>query len=220
MDSFGSEEEAMTDSPGAERLTPDDVPEAVAVLCAAFADYPVMRYTLADTGADYDDKLRALIGFFCEKRLVRGWPVLGVRAGGRIGGVALINEPGTDPAPDEFAQLRAELEAAIGPAALERFMRYENESDLDAPAEPHHFLGVLGVHPEMQGRGLARPLMDELARMAERHPASTGVCLNTEDPGNVPLYEHFGYRVIGRRRIDALETWCMFRQNRDPAVNA
>jgi GNAT superfamily N-acetyltransferase len=196
----------------AERLAHDDADEAIDALCAAFADYPVMRYALADAGEQYDQRLRAMIGFFCRKRLVRGWPVLGVRVDGRVAAAALINEPDGGPTPQEVEDLRDELVEAIGDDAHRRFMRYETESDVDAPQEPHHFLGVLGVHPEHQGKGLARILLDELARMCDEHPDSTGICLNTEDPANVPVYEHMGYRTLGQRRIDDdLETWCMFR---------
>jgi len=198
-----------------ERLTSANGDEAIETLCAAFYDYPVMRYTLADAGDDYDDKLRALIGFFCNKRLVQGWPVLGCRAEGRVAGVALVNEPGMTPDATLVERLRTELAAAIGDEALNRFQRYEDESDLDAPPEPHHFLGVLGVHPDLQGSGLARPLLDEIAAMSEAHPESTGVCLNTEDPANVPFYVHMGYRTLARRTIDTLQTWCMFRPGAD-----
>jgi GNAT superfamily N-acetyltransferase len=194
-----------------ERLTQGDAGEAIDVLCAAFADYPVMRYVLADAGTRYDDRMRDLFGFFCNKRLARNWPVLGVRVDGQLAAVALISEPGGAPPPPELEALRAELAASIGDEALARLERYEEESDVDAPQEPHHFLGVLGVRPGNQGRGLARILLDELARMCAAHPESTGVCLNTEDADNVPLYEHMGYRVLGRRTIDSLETWCMFR---------
>jgi hypothetical protein len=41
-----------------ERITADEKDAAVGVLCKAFRDYPVMRYTLTDAdAADYDDQL-------------------------------------------------------------------------------------------------------------------------------------------------------------------
>ncbi len=193
------------------RLTRENTAEAVEALCAAFVDYPVMRHVLADSGADYDDHLRALVGFFFNKRLVRDWPLLGVRADGELAAAALISEPGSHPAPPEVERLRADLAATIGDAAWQRLEHYERESDLDAPAEPHYLLGVIGVRPANQGRGLARILLEELVKMSERHPGSTGVCLNTESPGNVSFYEHMGYHVVGHRTISDLETWCMFR---------
>lgn len=42
---------------------------ALNVLCAAFHDYPVMRYVIGEADSEYDEKLRELIGFFVEARL-------------------------------------------------------------------------------------------------------------------------------------------------------
>ena len=54
-------------TPAVERLAPGEAPEAVAVLCEAFHDYPVMRHVLG--GADgYDDRLARLVTFFCAAR--------------------------------------------------------------------------------------------------------------------------------------------------------
>ncbi len=195
------------------RLTQADADEAVAALCAAFADYPVMRYVLGDAGERYDERLADLIGFFCFKRLLRDWPVLGVRAAGDVAGVALVSKPGGASPLPEIDALRADTAAKIGATAWERLERYETESDKDAPGEPHYFLGVIGVRPEYQRTGVARILMDELARMSEADPESCGVCLNTESAANVAFYEHMGYRAIGNRVIDSLETWCMYRPN-------
>ncbi|MGD8328706.1 MAG: GNAT family N-acetyltransferase [Acidobacteriota bacterium] len=196
-----------------ERLNADDAAQAIACLSAAFADYPVMRYTLADAGDGYDEGVRALMSFFCNKRLVRGWPVLGVRDNEKVIAAALISEPSGEP-PPALAALRDDLQERIGSDAIARLELYERDSGLDAPAAPHYFLGVIGVHPDHQGRGLARILLEDLARMSESHPSSTGICLNTEVAENVPFYEHMGYRVIGHRRVETLETWCMFRPDR------
>ena len=70
---------------------------------------------------------------------------------------------------------------------------------------------MIGVRPEHQGESLARILMDEVARMSASHPGSTGVNLNTEVESNVSFYEYLGYRTLGRRTVDDMETWCMFR---------
>jgi hypothetical protein len=38
------------------------------------------------------------------------------------------------------------------------------------------------------------------------------VTLSTEDPKNVPVYQHVGYGVVGQARVtDDLETWFFFR---------
>lgn len=194
-----------------EDLTTEDADDAIGVLCVAFADYPVMRHVLADAGPLYGGHLRALVGLFFNKRMLRGWPVLGVRVDGELAAAALISPPGDAPVPPAVEALRAEVAAHIGAAAWRRLGEYEEESGLDAPEASHYYLGVIGVRPKNQGQGLARVLLDELAIMSERHPDSTGVCLSTESAANVSLYEHMGYRTLGHRTVDGLETWCMFR---------
>lgn len=42
-------------------------------------------------------------------------------------------------------------------------------------------------------------------------PISTGVSLTTEDPGNVPLYERFGYEIVGRIGVGNFDSWSFFR---------
>jgi hypothetical protein len=44
------------------------------------------------------------------------------------------------------------------------------------------------------------------------------VTLNTEDPNNLKLYEHFGYEILGHVQVsEALETWGLFRP--DEVIN-
>jgi hypothetical protein len=47
--------------------------------------------------------------------------------------------------------------------------------------------------------------------MSETDPGSAGVSLTTEVPENVGLYEHFGYRVVGRAPVGDFQSWSMFR---------
>ncbi len=64
------------------------------------------------------------------------------------------------------------------------------------PHEPHWYLSMLGVDPACQGRGLGSALLKAgLARCdAEGLPAY----LESSNPKNVPLYERFGFEVLGR----------------------
>ena len=61
-----------------ERLNRADKEEAVCVLASAFYEYPVMRYVLKSAGEKYESDLKALMGFFCESRLTRNFPLLGI----------------------------------------------------------------------------------------------------------------------------------------------
>jgi GNAT superfamily N-acetyltransferase len=192
-----------------QRLSRENKSEVLAVLMAAFHDYPVMRFVLRSTGDEYENHLRALVGFFCEVRLVRNWPVLGIRSGDSLVAAALVNEPVIDllALPEEpLKQLRAD----IGEEAYNRLATYEEESSKGEPKKPHHFLGMIGVHPDYQGKGYAGALLNAVKDMSAADARSTGVSLSTENPANVVLYEHFGYRVFAEVDIDELHSWFMF----------
>jgi ribosomal protein S18 acetylase RimI-like enzyme len=194
-----------------ERLTRADKTEAVEVLASAFEDYPVMRFVLRDAGEAYPSHLRALVGFFCELRFTRGYPILGVRDDGRLAAVAGINEPEPDPWPPALRQRHDELAELVGRDAVRRLDAFEQASSRHEPAEPHYYLGIIGVRPDAQGRGHARALIEELRRMSDAHARSTGISLSTERAENLPFYRHLGFEVIGESEVENLRTWCLFR---------
>jgi len=193
-----------------EKLTRQNKSEVVSVLSAAFHDYPVMRFVLKSTGENYEKDLNALVGFFCEVRLTRNWPVLGIRnEDGTLVAAALVNDVVLNPLalPEQPLQL---LKETIGDEAYERLVAYENQSSIGEPKILHHFLGMIGVHPHYQKKGYAGALMDYVKEMASKNPESNGVCLSTEIPWNVHFYEHYGYRVISEADVGELHSWCMF----------
>lgn len=193
-----------------ERLTRENKPEVVSVLSAAFHDYPVMRFVLKSTDAEYEKDLNALVGFFCEVRLTRDWPVLGIRAeDGSLAAAALVNDVLLNPLPLPEQPLQ-QLKETIGDDAYQRLVAYELQSSIGEPKVLHHFLGMIGVHPNFQKKGYAAALMNFVKEMASKNSESNGVCLSTEIPWNVRFYEHHGYRVISEADVGDLHSWCMF----------
>jgi ribosomal protein S18 acetylase RimI-like enzyme len=63
------------------------------------------------------------------------------------------------------------------------------------PHEPHWYLSMVGVDPARQGMGLGSAMLKAgLARVdADGLPAY----LESSNPRNVPLYERFGFEVMG-----------------------
>lgn len=191
-------------------LTRADQPELIAMLRAAFYDYPVMRFVLQhSTGNDYERHLDALIEFFCAIRFARSFPALGIRTNGELVAAALVNEPTPEPRPLPVLELE-QLKSVIGEEADERLVQYETQSSIPEPAAPHHLLGMIGVHPAHRGKRYAGVLLKAVEEIAVNDSNSAGVFLNTEDPANVPFYEHFGYQVIGEVDIGNLHSWCLF----------
>jgi GNAT superfamily N-acetyltransferase len=185
--------------------------DIVGTLCDAFCDYPVMRYVLRDAADDYDARLSALIGYFTHGRTSREWPVLGVLERDRLLAVASSNPPRPAPPSPSLQEVYRRLCEELGGDAIARLDAFGAAAEPLLPLEPHYYLGMLGVRREAQGRGCARLLLDALHEMSAQDPASAGVVLTTETPTNLTLYEHFGYRVLGRIRVEELQSWTLFR---------
>lgn len=188
---------------------------AVDVLCHAFADDPLMRYLFAVSTSSYQQSAQEMFRFSCEVRLLLGWSLFGcLDANGRLVGVAGVTLPEETPWPASLTAVYDELKACIGPRTTERIERYAEQAEGRRPAEPHYMLGVLGVHPDAQGAGYGRALVNAVQELSEAHPTSTGVWLDTENPRNVSIYERLGYHVLNQVQLDEVTIWLMFRPNR------
>lgn len=197
------------------RLTADEAPLAMDVLADAFAGYPVMRWVLGTDAPPEDPSLRRLVHLFVMARVLREDVILGAEQDGAVVGIATVTLPREREQPPAFQALKDEVWRELGDAARERYEAYGRAAARHAVEAPHHHLNMIGVRRERRGRGLARPLLEAVHGLEDGDPASAGVSLATEVERNVRLYEHFGYRVLGRAtagsRGAGLETWAMFR---------
>lgn len=195
-----------------ERLEAHTRNDVVEVLVESFWDYPVMKFVLRDSSAEYPRHLRAVVGYYTDLRFARGGPVLGTRADGELAAVTLIDVPGGSLSSETKATLGAELRRVIGDSAWNRLETFEAASKKLEPTYPHHFVGMIGVRPEHQGKGLSTLLMDEVTRMSKADPESVAVCLSTEAPSNLPFYAKLGFEITGETSVDTLHTWFLAKQ--------
>lgn len=203
----------MTETPLI-RVSPERAPEVVAALCDAFHDYPVMRYVVGDAGEAYDDRLDALVGMFVSARVLLEDPILAIEDAGQVVAVATTTPTGERRTHPDFPARREAVWKILGDSAKARHEGLIEVWDRFNVPGLHLHLNMLGVRRSHAGRGLGRRLLDEVHAMSRRDPDSTGVTLSTEDPKNVPLYQHIGYEIIGHSRvIDDLETWSFFRRD-------
>lgn len=188
--------------------------ETVEVYARAFAGDPLMRHLFPDHGPENLDPLRALFCLAYEFRRIRNEPLKGILENDRLVGAAAIALPDPTETPVELDAVLAAFERSVGAEAAARLRRYGEIGDAHRLDPPHLYLVCLAVHPEAQGRGYGRMLLEETQRLSESHPTSTGVALDTENPANVALYEHVGYHVVSQDHIDNIPIWYLFRPNR------
>lgn len=200
-------------SPRVTSLRHADIPEVVAVLCAAFRHYPVMRYVLGPASAS--DGLQRLVGLFVSARRFRDETFVGVRSGERLLAAGMVSASPERPVPGALRDLQRSTWAYLGDDARVRYERFVLAASPLVPETPHLHLNMIGVHPDAQGRGLGRAILDHVHRLSLDDPTSAGVGLSTEVAANVALYRHVGYECLGFARVEeAFTTWAMFR--RDP----
>jgi len=78
---------------------------------------------------------------------------------------------------------------------------------------PHWYLSLIAVEPDLQGQGigslLLKPMLARLDR--ELQPCY----LETQNPGNVSMYEHYGFRTLEEFLPDGGPAgWAMLREPR------
>ncbi|MFV1981611.1 MAG: GNAT family N-acetyltransferase, partial [Rhodothermia bacterium] len=166
----------QTDQTRIDELTPDDRGDIIDVFVDAFHDYPVFTYILKDAGGEeYERHLRLLIGFFVDARLMRGWPVLGIREDGDLAAVILVSDPEFKPGPKALNAVYDELRSEVGDDALARLEDFDSASASYEPKAPTYFVGMVGVNPSNQGRGYGRMLMERVEELSRSRPESVGV---------------------------------------------
>ena len=204
-------------------LSFDHVVEVVSVMTDACHDYPVMRHILGPDApgiSPYPVRLHRLVQLFVSGRAYRNEPMMGVRGdNGVLVGAAAMTPPASADPPPAFIALRESIWAELGTEARRRHDAYAAVANFFADMGPHHHLDMIGVRRSHQGLGLSRTLLAAVHDVGYADATSSGTSLTTELATNVPLYEHFGYRVQGHARVtSSLETWGMFRPRAAGAV--
>lgn len=188
-----------------------DLDPVVHCLVAAFAADPITGFLLG-SGPGYADRLRAFFSLLLRARLALGSPVLVARGAEGVLGAAMGNPASPSSWPDHLEQEWSGLES-LAPGFDERAARYEQVAERCKPAVPHYYLGVIGTHPDMQGRGIGNQLIRSFCDLSAADPESGGVYLETANPSNVRFYQRAGFAVTGEGSLGTGNLWCMFHRH-------
>jgi GNAT superfamily N-acetyltransferase len=192
------------------KLTLDDVPRIAKALARAFEDDPVMSWIFRDD-SERIARLERAFGLF----LRRIWlPQDECYATDRLFGAALWLPPNKWHL-GAAAQLRLlpSMVATVGRnivrlGAVLQFIEKRH------PSEPHYYLAVLGVEPELQGRGFGGALMQPVLAGCDRD--GIPAYLESSKRRNVVLYERHGFEVVEEEQLPrgGPPIWRMWRAPR------
>jgi GNAT superfamily N-acetyltransferase len=168
--------------------TDRDLPAVARLFGSAFLEDQMLRWPFPpDTTAEDLATLFAIL-------LDVYWPLDAVWTTDDVAGAAVWLPP--DQA-SRFLEIEGPTRELIRPLTDDDGARYDLFWDwlgAHLPDEPCWFLDILAVDADARGRGLGRGLIDH--GLARARGDGLPAFLETSRPENVPLYAHFGFRVI------------------------
>lgn len=175
--------------------------QASTVFARAFFSDPLYEWFFPSEKTRVE-KITALYRFILSTNLSRTLVVSDA-----LEGIAIWEEP-NDHGMDTIASLRRgpELASSVGVSALLRMVRF---SLATLPLRRRwmrsdgFFLSVMVVDPRCQGKGIGKAMLATLLEEAER--ARRPVYLETQNPRNVSLYEHFGFTVVHKSTLGRID---------------
>jgi GNAT superfamily N-acetyltransferase len=169
-----------------------DMDHSLKTLTLAFSADPFVRFC-------YPNPVSYLTHFpnFAEAFGGKAFACGSAHHSGEYLGTALWLPP--DTAPDEKAVLE-HIERTLDPTSAKTAFAIVNEMGTYQPEEPHWYLAFIGVDISHQGRGIGSKLLKPMIDKFDREECLA--YLESTNAANIPLYERFGFNVVGRIEVD------------------
>ncbi|RAV23022.1 GNAT family N-acetyltransferase [Paenibacillus contaminans] len=198
------------------KLTKTDKPLFITLMSKAFARDPLFQHAFGDPETDFKarDRITAFLSFMFDKSLTLNEEIWGYFENESLKGAYAAERP-------QAGRIRywegVRLIWRLIPLCLRLpgktliflndYMRVTRNA---APSLPHHYLIMIGVDPNAQGRGIGKALLTHLFCLAESDHRSQGIALDTENEENVVLYRRFGFTLNRETEIGSLPVYCLF----------
>ena len=185
-----------------------DLDQAVVCLAAAFAHDPITGFLL-QTGPGYRERVTQFFSLLMRARIALEMPAIVARDASGIHGAAMGYATEHSEWPKDLTEEWDRFESAI-PGFSDRMAIYDEIAAKCKPPAPHYYLGVIGVHPGMHGRGIGMQLLRSYCDLSRSDPLSRGVYLETAQESNLAFYERAGFAETGRGTLGHATLWCMY----------
>lgn len=208
----------MSNSYSVSRLTKADKPLFVSLMSRAFAQDPLFLHLFGDSKLDRKAKSRVktFISFMFDKSFLLHEEAWGYFENDSLMGTYVVEKPQASKLQNMkgillivrliplFFQLSGQTLSL-----LNSYMRVTRSS---APSFTHHYLIMIGVSPEEQGKGIGKSLLQHLLNKVKTDKKSRGIALDTENKENVNLYRRFGFTLSKEAQMGNIPVYCMFYQ--------
>ena len=187
--------------------TAADGPTLTEMMARAFDDDPVVNWTVKQD-ARRVERIRALMRLGFERLSL---PYGHAYTADETEGAALWVPPEEwKLGPLQQLRLLPSMVSLRGLAGMPGLARGMNAIEKRHPGEPHWYLLLLGVEPELQGRSVGGQLMAPILEVCDRE--RTPAYLENSKERNISFYERHGFRVTEQFEIPGgPPVWLMWR---------
>ncbi len=173
--------------------TPDEMPQAISCIVAAFVTDPMARFA-----------------YPCPHDYLRAMPLVTREFGGGsfehgtayvsadFCAAALWLPPGVHPNQEALEKV---FRDTAKPEKLDDLLATFEKMDQWHPEEPLWYLPLIGVEPNAQGTGLGGVLMRHAVARCDQEGALA--YLESSNPRNISLYERHGFEVMDEIQVGA-----------------
>jgi GNAT superfamily N-acetyltransferase len=195
----------MTQASSPRVATPADLPTVTRILVDAFQDDPMWGAWAFPDPQTRPQHRGTVFRLLVEGALRYPWVWL---AAGDTATALWIPPGGNELSASQEKQIDSVLHESLGTQAAAVLHAFEAFAEA-RPTEPHYYLTLLGTDPAYSGRGIGQRLLSANLRQVDADGAAA--YLEAADE-LVPLYERYGFRVLGRFDVDDGPTVnCMWR---------
>lgn len=187
-----------------------DVDAAGAALVDAFADDPLMLCLFRDHPNGVRAGVMDFFSILLRARIALEMPAYVVLWDEAIMGAAMGYDASRPTWPASLNEQWERFEASV-PNFASRLEAYEKICEAHQPKENHYYLGVIGIHPSLQGKGAGKALLNAFCAPSETDARSHGVYLDTTNPSSLQFYYKNGFELRGEGALDGAPLWCVYR---------
>lgn len=198
------------------QLNPDERKHAIASAARAFWPDPLFGFFSRDALHEHSTVLPTFFAPVVKDAMHHG-EVWVARSEGEVIGVAAWLPPGALPRGPRRDSAIYAAAIRVMPSARNRMLGLKllNETERRHPHDEHWYLGLLGIDPRWQRRGVGSVLLEPVLSRCDND--GVPAYLETQKPENIVFYGRFGFEVKDEVRLaGAPPVWLLWRDPRPP----
>lgn len=188
----------------------------ITIMKDAFQNDPLFVTAFGEAGTNQNATGKFLSVMF-DMNIALGNLPLGLYENGTLLGCMLIERPITNKFENLYRMSASIIKFIpimfiMGKKSAKFLNDYMKITRNVSPKTAHHYLTMIGISSDHQGKGFGRKLMQHAVKMCEHDTSSTGIALDTENKSNVAIYQKWNFKQMHEVEIPPISAYCMFRE--------